>query len=96
MTAPTKSARPAKVHPVANPEKRMQVRPATIACLGVAIILLIVAGIYIAETADALPGFFPGHEAGSSAHHVKHAIAFVGLAVLAVIGAWFTSAPTPA
>ena len=40
-----------------------------------------------------LPSFFPGHEAGSNHHHVKHGIAsfLVGLACFAF--AWFNTGP---
>jgi hypothetical protein len=43
--------------------------------------------------AKSLPSFFPGHQAGSAHHHVKHGIAafLLGLAVLAF--AWFRSGP---
>lgn len=59
----------------------------------VGVLLIVVAVIYFAEPAHSLPGFFPGHEAGSNHHHTKHGIAalLVGLAVLAF--AWFQSAP---
>ncbi len=59
--------------------------------LGIA--LIVVAVIYWVEPAGSLPSFFPGHEAGSSHHHVKHGIAafFVGLACLAF--AWFNTGP---
>jgi drug/metabolite transporter (DMT)-like permease len=59
--------------------------------LGVA--LIVVAVIYWLEPADSLPSFFPGHEAGSDHHHVKHGIAafLVGLACFAF--AWFNSGP---
>jgi hypothetical protein len=58
----------------------------------VGILLIVVAAIYWAEPAKSLAGFFPGHKAGSSHHHVKHGIAalVVGLALLAL--AWFASA----
>ena len=57
------------------------------------IVLIVIAVIYWVEPADSLPSFFPGHEAGSSHHHVKHGIAafLVGLACLAF--AWFNSGP---
>jgi len=57
----------------------------------VGIALIVVAVIYWAEPAHSLPGFFPGHEAGSGHHHIKHGIAalVVGLALLAF--AWFES-----
>ena len=57
------------------------------------IVLIVIAVIYWVEPADSLPSFFPGHEAGSSHHHVKHGIAafLVGLACLAF--AWFNTGP---
>ena len=39
------------------------------------VLLIVIAIVYFAEPAKSLPGFFPGHEAGSSHHHVKHGIA---------------------
>src|SRR5437660_2575834 len=59
----------------------------------VGIVLIIVGIVYWVEPAKSLPGFFPGHEAGSSHHHVKHGIAafFVGLACL--VFAWFRTGP---
>ena len=61
----------------------------TAAAVVVGVALIVVAAIYWAEPAKSLPGFFPGHEAGSGHHHTKHGIAalVVGLAVLAF--AWF-------
>ena len=51
--------------------------------------LVVLAVVYWAEPAHALPSFIPGHEAGSSHHHIKHGIAsfLVGLALL--VFAWF-------
>ncbi len=65
----------------------------TVAAVVVGVALIVVAVVYWAEPARSLPGFFPGHEAGSGHHHAKHGIAsfLVGLAVLAF--AWFQSAP---
>jgi uncharacterized membrane protein HdeD (DUF308 family) len=59
----------------------------------VGIALIVVAIVYLAEPAKSLPSFFPGHEAGSTHHHVKHGIAalFVGLAAL--VFAWFKTGP---
>jgi ABC-type nickel/cobalt efflux system permease component RcnA len=59
--------------------------------LGIA--LTVVAVVYWAEPARSLPSFFPGHEAGSNHHHVKHGIAslLVGLACFAF--AWFNTGP---
>ncbi len=55
--------------------------------------LIVVAIVYWIEPARSLPGFFPGHQAGSSHHHAKHGIAalFVGLACL--VFAWFRTGP---
>jgi hypothetical protein len=57
------------------------------------IVLVAVAAVYWAEPARSLPSFFPGHEAGSNHHHVKHGIAafLVGLACFAF--AWFNTGP---
>jgi hypothetical protein len=56
-------------------------------------VLIIIAVVYWVEPARSLPGFFPGHQAGSAHHHVKHGIAafLVGLACLAF--AWFRTGP---
>jgi hypothetical protein len=56
-------------------------------------VLIAIAIVYWAEPARSLPSFFPGHEAGSDHHHVKHGIAafLLGLACLAF--AWFRSGP---
>jgi hypothetical protein len=55
----------------------------------VGVLLIVVAIVYWVQTADALPSWMPGHEDGSSHHHVKHGIAafFVGVALL--VYAWF-------
>jgi hypothetical protein len=57
------------------------------------IALIVIAVVYWVEPAKSLPGFFPGQQAGSNHHHVKHGIAsfFVGLAAL--VFAWFRSGP---
>jgi hypothetical protein len=61
--------------------------------LVVGVILIVIAVIYWVQPADSLPSFFPGHQAGSDHHHVKHGIAafLVGLACFAF--AWFKSGP---
>ena len=57
------------------------------------IVLIVIAAVYWAEPAKSLPAFFPGHQAGSGHHHVKHGIAafLVGLACL--VFAWFRTGP---
>jgi flagellar basal body-associated protein FliL len=55
-------------------------------------LLALAAGIYYATTASGkLPTWFPGYLAGSTHHHIKRAIAGVGVAVLCAIGVWFAS-----
>jgi len=73
---------------------RLQFRPTTALCLVAAAACVVVAIVYFTKTADALPTFFPGHATGSARHHTKHGIAFVGLAALSLVGAWFTTAPS--
>jgi len=64
-----------------------------IAAVVLGIALIVVAIVYWVEPAKSLPGFFPGHQAGSNHHHVKHGIAsfLVGLACL--VFAWFNTGP---
>jgi hypothetical protein len=57
------------------------------------VLLIVIAIVYFAEPAKSLPGFFPGHEAGSDHHHVKHGIAALLLGLGAFVLAWFQSGP---
>jgi hypothetical protein len=53
------------------------------------LILAVVAVVYFVVPAGALPGFFPGFEAGSDHIHTKHGLASaVGAVVLLGIGWW--------
>jgi hypothetical protein len=70
-------------------EKRWTVIAATIA--GVALVAIAI--IYFAEPAKSLPGWVPGHEAGSAHHHVKHGIAALMLGLGAFVLAWFQTGP---
>jgi hypothetical protein len=56
---------------------------------------LVVAVIYWAEPASSLPSFFPGHDAGSSEHHIKHGIAAFVVGLGCFVFAWFQSGPSP-
>ncbi len=58
------------------------------------IVLVVVGVIYLAEPAKSLPSFFPGHAAGSTHHHVKHAIAAFVVALGAFALAWFQTGPS--
>ena len=59
----------------------------------IGVVLIVVAVVYWIEPARSLPGFFPGHQAGSSHHHTKHGIAAFLLGVACLVFAWFRSAP---
>ena len=55
------------------------------------LVLIVIAVVYWIEPAKSLPGFFPGHEAGSNHHHVKHGIAALLLGLALIVLAWFQS-----
>ncbi len=63
------------------------------AAAAVGIALIVIAIIYWIEPASGLPGFFPGYEAGSTRHHVKHGVAAFVVGLAALVLAWFSSAP---
>ena len=69
------------------PVKRLVV----IGLIVVGVLCIAVSVVYFTSTADALPAFFPGHQAGVSRHHTKHGIAMIGLAVVCWAGAWMVS-----
>ena len=64
--------------------------------LAVGIAFVALGLVYLTTAADKLPSLLPGHEAHVTRHHVKHGIAMFGLAVIAWVGAWFTTAPAHA
>ncbi len=70
-------------------KRRELIIPAVIAGL----VLLALAVLYFVDSADALPSFIPGHEAGSTHHHVKHGIAALAVACGCFVFAWFQSGP---
>jgi hypothetical protein len=70
----------------------MQKRPQLILpAIALGILFLIVAVVYWVDSASSLPSFFPGHESGSSHHHVKHGIAAAVVALGCFVFAWFQS-----
>ena len=77
------------------------VRTVIAVILGLAALVLIVAGIvYIAVPAESLPGFM-GHVAHSTGHHPLRAAGCLIVGVVLAIGAWFAlkykgKAATPA
>ena len=64
-----------------------------IAAAVIGVLLLVVAVIYWVEPASSLPGFFPGHDAGSDHHHAKHGVAALVVALGLFAFAWFRTAP---
>jgi hypothetical protein len=62
------------------------------AAAGVA--LVVIAIFYFALPAKSLPGFFPGHESGSTRHHFKHGIAALAVGLAAFAFAWFRTGPS--
>jgi hypothetical protein len=58
------------------------------------LVLLVVAIVYWVDSASALPSFFPGHQAGSAHHHVKHGLAAFILAMGCFVFAWFQGGPS--
>jgi amino acid transporter len=58
-----------------------------------AVLLFVIAAVYWIEPAKSLPGFFPGHQAGSSHHHFKHGLAAVLLGAGCLVVAWFATGP---
>jgi hypothetical protein len=71
------------------PSNRSLVISATLAGLA----LVVLAIVYFADSAAALPSFFPGHEAGSAHHHVKHGLAALIVGLGAFVFAWFQTGP---
>jgi hypothetical protein len=61
-----------------------------LALLG-AVVLIVLSVVYFAEPAKSLPGWLPGHEAGSTHHHVKHGIAALFLGLACLVYAWFST-----
>ena len=71
----------------------VRIRPLTIGLVLLAAALVAIGIVYFTNTAADLPGFFPGHAAHSTKHHLKHGLAMITLALLALGAAWFTTAP---
>ena len=73
----------------------MTKRPALIPLAVVAgVALLVLAFLYFTNSADTLPSFIPGHQAGSAHHHVKHGIAALLLGLACFVFAWVQSEPS--
>ena len=75
---------------------RFQMRPLTWLLVALAVAFVVIAVVYLVTPANQLPSVLPGHTAHATRHHTKHGLALLGLAVLALVGAWFTTAPARA
>jgi hypothetical protein len=74
----------------------MQKRPQLILpAVALGILFLVIAIVYWVDSAGSLPSFFPGHEAGSAHHHVKHGIAAAIVAIGCFVFAWFQTGGAP-
>jgi hypothetical protein len=70
-------------------------RPALIVpAVVIGLLLLALAVLYIVDPASSLPAFIPGHQAGSTHHHVKHGIAAGLLGAGCLVFAWFQTGPS--
>jgi len=74
--------------------RNFRVQPLTLLCLLAAAVFVVLGVVYFTTAAKDLPGFFPGHEAGATHHHIKHGLAMIALAIASLIGAWFSTAPS--
>lgn len=63
------------------------------AAIALGVLLIAIAAVYFAEPASSLPSFVPGHDAGSSHHHVKHGILAFILGLGCFVFAWFRTGP---
>ena len=73
---------------------RIQIKPLTIALVVLAALFVVAGIVYFTTDAKSLPAFFPGHDAHLASKHTKHGLAMFSLAVVSLIGAWFTTAPS--
>ena len=74
-------------------QSRIQMRPLTWLLIAVAVVFVAIAIVYFVTPANNLPSVFPGYSKAVTRHHTKHGLAMLGLAVVALVGAWFTTAP---
>jgi hypothetical protein len=79
---------------MASSSQRIRIRPLTIALILLAALFVVAGVVYFTTEAKSLPSFFPGHDVALARKHTKHGIAMIGLAVLSLVGAWFTTAPS--
>lgn len=59
--------------------------------IALGVVLVIIAAVYFVKPANALPGFFPGHDATLTRTHFKHGVAALLLGLACFAFAWFQS-----
>jgi hypothetical protein len=84
----------------------MRIQPVAIVLVVLAVVFFVVGILYLTQTANHLPSFMPGHtspklpecSAGKTTrpcftprHYTKRGIAAIGLGVILLVGAWYTS-----
>ena len=98
MDGPSNQREPSPVENRATmapaPSRRVRFRPLSFILIAAALALFGLAIYYAVTPASSLPSFFPGHQVGSTHHHVKHGIVAAALGVAALLGAWFSTAPS--
>jgi hypothetical protein len=57
------------------------------------LVLIVIAIVYFTVSAGSLPSFFPGHQAGSTAIHVKHGLAALLVGLACFVFVWFRTGP---
>jgi hypothetical protein len=77
-----------------NDARRIKVRGLTVLLIVVGLGFIALAVYYAVTPASALPSFSPGHQAGSSHHHLKHAGLAAVIGVVIWVGAWFSTVPS--
>ncbi len=71
-------------------------KPLVVVASLLGIVFLILAVYYFITPAGSLAGFLPGYEPGVAAHHTKHAIGALVVALALFAFAWFQSKPAKA
>jgi hypothetical protein len=57
------------------------------------IVLIIIAGIYVAMPADSLPSFFPGFDSGLHRARLKHGVTAGVIGVIVLLLGWLVGRP---
>jgi len=66
-------------------------KPIVLLAVVLGVLLVVFAVIYFSMSANSLPSFLPGYEAGVLKHHYKHGIGALLLGLLCFAFAWFNS-----